>query len=61
MFCRAGVKLCHFLRWLMKLLTTWLIALDAVHDRIYCSSCEPTYISMTNCPQKGDFLNESEC
>lgn len=62
MFCHFGSKVCHVLRKLMKILTTWLSALDRIHDRIYCSSCEPTYVSDLMCPQKGDLLNnESEC
>lgn len=61
MFCRIGVKLCHVLRKLSKVLCTWLSAIDSAHDRLYCCCCEPTYVTMTNCPQKGEFLNESEC
>ncbi len=54
MFCRFGVKVCHCLRAFMKILTTWLVEIEALHDRIYCRCCEPTYVKMTNFPEKGD-------
>lgn len=52
MFCRFGIKLCRFLRWLMKILTIWLDWLDTVHDRIYCLHC-PDYVVPPLSPQKG--------
>ena len=54
MFCRFGVKFCHILRAVIRVLIALLDELDMLHDRIYCRCCEPTYISMVNSVDKED-------